>query len=309
MVARLLLRAELRRGLRAHLAVVAMLAGVAAALTLAAVIGRMAQAPWERTWQATGSPHLTLFGQDRATLEERCASTGRRRRPGSLDTGFVGVHAGRYHVETRLQEMPPPGVGRPAVVEGTADGLLFERSFARRLGVGPGDTVTFDTRSGPRTERITGLAVVYDQDAVSVLPAGRHVRPGRAARRASSRRTDRASRSSTSGSPTPTRRPRSPTGCRRSAGERRETGAVAWQQQREDVGERYESTQIALELLSALLLLCAAPIVATLVSERILARGRELAILRAGGLTPRRDRDAQRRSSTACWARSAVCWA
>ena len=71
-----------------------------------------------------------------------------------------------------------------------------------------------------------------------------------------------------------------------SAGERRETGAVSWQQQREDVGERYESTQIALELLSALLLLCATPIVATLVSERILARGRELAILRAGGLTP-----------------------
>ena len=33
-------------------------------------------------------------------------------------------------------------------------------------------------------------------------------------------------------------------------------------------------------------MLCAAPIVATLVSERILARGRELAILRAGGLTP-----------------------
>ena len=82
-----------------------------------------------------------------------------------LDTGFVGVHAGRYHVEARLQEMPPPGVGRPAVVEGTADGLLFERSFARRLGVGPGDTVTFDTRSGPRSERITGLAVVYDQEA------------------------------------------------------------------------------------------------------------------------------------------------
>ena len=55
MVARLLLRAELRRGLRAHLAVVAMLAGVAAALTLAAVIGRIAQAPWERTWRASGA--------------------------------------------------------------------------------------------------------------------------------------------------------------------------------------------------------------------------------------------------------------
>ena len=213
MVARLLLRAELRRGLRAHLAVVAMLAGVAAALTLAAVIGRMAQAPWERTWQATGSPHLTLFGQDRATLED-VRVDGKTASSGTLDSGFVGVHAGRYHVETRLQEMPPPGVGRPAVVEGNADGLLFERSFARRLGVGPGDTVTFDTRSGPRTERITGLAVVYDQDAVSVLPAGRRRSARARCSTRSSRRTGRASRSSTSGSPTPPRRPPSPTGCR-----------------------------------------------------------------------------------------------
>ena len=101
MVARLLLRAELRRGLRAHLAVVAMLAGVAAALTLAAVIGRMAQAPWERTWRASGSPHLTLFGHERAALEELRVD-GKTASSGVLDTGFVGVHAGRYHVETRL---------------------------------------------------------------------------------------------------------------------------------------------------------------------------------------------------------------
>ena len=282
MVARLLLRAELRRGLRAHLAVVAMLAGVAAALTLAAVIGRMAQAPWERTWKATGAPHLTLFGSERATLEQLRVD-GKTASSGVLDTGFVGVHAGRYHVETRLQEMPPPGVGRPAIVEGTADGLLFERSFARRLGVRPGDLVRFDTRSGPRTERVTGLAVVYDQDAFPFSQPGATfgsralldaLAPNERFAMEYVRLAD------------PEAAPAVADRLQASAGEQRETGAVSWQQQREDVSERYESTQIALELLSALLLLCAAPIVATLVSERILARGRELAILRAGGLTP-----------------------
>ena len=201
-----------------------------------------------------------------------------------LDTGFVGVHAGRYHVETRLQEMPPAGVGRPAIVEGTADGLLFERSFARRLGVGPGDTRDLRHALGPAHRAGHRPRRRLRPGRLSVLPAGRDVRIEGAARR-DSRRTS-GSRWSTSGSPTPTAAPAVADRLEAGAGERRETGAVAWQQQREDVSERYESTQIALELLSALLLLCAAPIVATLVSERILARGRELAILRAGGLTP-----------------------
>ena len=79
--------------------------------------------------------------------------------------------------------------------------------------------------------------------------------------------------------------PAVPTGCSRarasSGRPARCRGSAARGRQR-----ALQSTQIALELLSALLLLCATPIVATLVSERILARGRELAILRAGGLTP-----------------------
>ena len=80
MVARLLLRAESVAGYARTSLVVAMLAGVAAALTLAAVIGRIAQAPWERTWRASGAPHLTLYGQDRATL----AATARRREDGLI---------------------------------------------------------------------------------------------------------------------------------------------------------------------------------------------------------------------------------
>jgi ABC-type lipoprotein release transport system permease subunit len=282
MVARMLLRAELRRGLRTHLVVVAMLAGVAAALTLAAVIGRMAQAPWERTWEATGSPHLTVFGRDRATLEELRVD-GETASSGPLDSGFVGVHAGRYHVETRLQEIPPAGVGRPAVVEGTDEGLLFERSFARKLGVGPGDRVRFDTRSGPRTERITGLAVVYDQDPYPLAQPGATFGP-RALLDALAPEQRFAQEYVRLADPASA--PAVAEALQATAGERPETGAVTWLQQRVDAGERYQDIQIALELLSVLLILCAAPIVATLVSERILARGRELAILRAGGLTP-----------------------
>ena len=143
--------------------------------------------------------------------------------------------------------------------------------------------MTFDTRSGPRTERVTGLAVVYDQDAFPFSQPGATfgsralldaLAPNERFAMEYVRLAD------------PEAAPAVADRLEAGAGEQRETGAVSWQQQREDVSERYESTQIALELLSALLLLCAAPIVATLVSERILARGRELAILRAGGLTP-----------------------
>ena len=78
MVARLLLRAELRRGLRAHLAVVAMLAGVAAALTLAAVTGRMADKPLgahvARIRRA--APHAVLR-PDAAGLEARASYASR----------------------------------------------------------------------------------------------------------------------------------------------------------------------------------------------------------------------------------------
>lgn len=282
MVARMLLRAELRRGLRAHVTVVAMLAGVATALTLAAVIGRIAQGPWERTWQATGSPHLTVFGSDRAALAALRAD-GETASSGVVETGFVGVHTGRYHLETRLQEIPQADLGRPAVVEGTDDGLLFERSFARRLGVRPGDSVTFDTRSGPRTERIAGLAVIYDQDPYPFAQPGATFGP-------------KALLDALAPEPRfameyvrladPEAAPGVADRLQTFADGHRETDGVPWQQQRDDAGERYQSIQIALELLSMLLILCAAPIVATLVSERILARGRELAILRAGGLTP-----------------------
>jgi ABC-type lipoprotein release transport system permease subunit len=280
-VARLLLRAELRQGARAHLAVVAMLAGVAAALTLAAVVGRMASAPWERTWRATGGAHLTLIGMDRDALAQaRSTVPGITASSGPVETGFTGLHAGSWHVETRLVELVARGPGRPALVQGDRSGVVFERSFARHLGVRPGDTVTL---GNGRRERVSGLAVVSDQEPFpfgqpgltfgsralldAVVPAGR----GRFAFE-SVRLADPAS------APLVEARLQQP-GARAS-------GASSWQSQRADVGERFESVRIALELLSALLMLCAAPIVATLVSERILARAREFAILRAGGLTP-----------------------
>src|SRR4051794_15755049 len=164
-VTRLLLRGELRRGVGGHLVVVAILAGVAASLTLAAAIGRLAAAPWERTWRATGAAHLTLYAHHASDLTGVLARIpGLTAASGPIDTGFVGLHAGRWHVETRLEAHPAGGPGRPALVEGTARGLLLERSFARRLGVEPGDLVTFDAPGGPRAVRVTGLAVIADQE-------------------------------------------------------------------------------------------------------------------------------------------------
>jgi ABC-type lipoprotein release transport system permease subunit len=280
-IVRLLLRAERRQGLRAHAAVLAMLAGVAAALTLATIIGRMADEPWERTWRATGAPHLTVSGNTHEELGRGVALVpGVTASSGPIETGFTGLHAGKWHVETRLAEMPARGPGRPALVEGDAGGLLLERSFARKLGVRTGDTVRV---GGTRTERISGLVVVSDQEPYPFGQPGLSFGPetlldavvpadGPRFAYESLRIAD------------PSAAPAIEEKLRR-MGER-EFGAQSWQSQRADVGDRVESVRIALELLSLLLILCSAPIVATIVSERILARGREFAILRAGGLTP-----------------------
>lgn len=123
MFARTLLRAELRHGARRHLAVVALLAAVATAVTLAAVIGRMATDPWERTWRATGAAHLTVVAHDRAALRGALATIpGITESSGPIESGFAGMYAGGLHVETRLAELPSDAraPGRPAIAEGSA---------------------------------------------------------------------------------------------------------------------------------------------------------------------------------------------
>ena len=203
---------------------------------------------------------------------------------GPIETGFAGVHAGGYHVETRLAEMPPAGPGRPALVEGDAGGLMFERSFARRLGVAPGDTVR-STRRRPTRGAGQRARVVSDQEPYPFGQPGLTFGSRGAARRRRPRRRP-ALRVRVAAA----RRPGGRAGGRGASCSRWASASSALRAgstQRADVGERLESVRIALELLSVLLILCSAPIVATLVSERILARGREFAILRAGGLTPR----------------------
>jgi hypothetical protein len=274
MVARLLLRAELRRGVPGHLVVVALLAGVGAALTLAAVIGRMATDPWERTWRATGAAHLTIFAHDRAALATRLAGIPEiTASSGPIESGFAGLHAGRLHVETRLVERPrnARGPGRPAIVEGSepADGdVLLERSFASRLGVAPGDTVAFDAPGGRRTVRVSGLAVVADQEPYpfglpGVAFGSRALLDAVVAADGPRFTTAAVQLTDPQAAPAIADRVESGSG---------EFDAATWQSQRQNVGERLESTRIALVLISTLLVLCAAPIVATLVSERILAR-------------------------------------
>jgi ABC-type lipoprotein release transport system permease subunit len=276
MSARLLLRSELRRGLAGHVAVVATLAGVGAALTLGAVIGRLATEPWERTWRATGSPHLTLFASDAGELR---AVPGVTATSGPRLAGFVGLHAGSLHVETRLTERSP-GPGRAAIVAGSEPGpdeVLLERSFARELDVAPGARVAFDAPDGRRAARVSGIAVVSNQEpypfAQPGLAFGSRALIDALVPDARLRFYTESVRLADPGAA--------------SALEARlgEPGA-SWQAQRADVEERLVGVRVALKLLSALILLCAAPIVATLVSERILARARELAILRAAGLTP-----------------------
>lgn len=284
MVGRLLLRAELRHGARSDVAALVVLTGVATALTLAAVLGRVASDPWDATWRASGRPHVSL--KSRGSHRPLTALAGQDIAASRMvPDGNTGLRAGRWHVVARLVARHLNGPGRPVVVEGSAarmDEVLLERSFARAVGVEPGDAIALDTPGGPRRTRVSGLAVVSDRNPYPrTKPGLAFVSPSLLYAIVPSRHrgvtmwvrlTDAAAAPALAD-----RLDRRAWGL---------SSAQSWRDWRSDVDERLRGPRLALALIAALLVLCAAPIVMTLVSERILARSRELAVLRAAGVTP-----------------------
>src|SRR3954454_624006 len=151
-----------RRRLQAALTVL-VVAAAAAALTLALVLGEVANRPWERTFEATSGAHVTVVSPPGGGSPVAVA-----RRPGVVAStgvrafGFTSFRFDGGRFGLRLVGIPRgrAAVDRTLVEEGRsrrAGEVLLERSFARTLGLEPGDTIV--TANGARL-RVAGIAVV-----------------------------------------------------------------------------------------------------------------------------------------------------
>ena len=256
----------------------------AATLTIALGIGRVAERPWERTFEATNAPHVTArtlgVNADLSELERLSgvsASTGVRpvvfsafRRDGdTFGLQLIGTRPGSTVARPRVEEGSEPGMGE----------IVLERSFARFHGFEPGDRL----RVGGVPLAVSGIAVLSQGDAYP------RSQPGIAL---ATRETI------TQVEPSQTRwgsllgvrliDPEATVDFERRASSAVARGVVLrdWKEDRADASADARSVQVIISMFSAMLLLAGGAVLAILIGGRVLAQLREFGVLKAAGLTP-----------------------
>lgn len=265
-------------------------ASAAAALTVAFGVGRVADRPFERTFEQTQGAHITAVGfrdadADLESLErlpEVVASTGVQpwvvssfRNDGELfGIRLVGVP----------DDPEAVAVSRPLLEDGTwptAGQVLLERSFARFLGLDTGDRLVLGRGATPVV--VSGIAVV---------PSGEpypQTQPGMAfglERTIASIQPDRSAWARILGlriqdpeaAPAVARRAQNSLG--------RAVEVSPWTEERDEAAEMGRTVTVIVGIFSALLLLAGAAVLATLVSGRVVSQIRDVGLLKTAGLTP-----------------------
>ena len=261
-------------------------AAAAGALTIALGVGRVADRPFERTFEATNSPHVTA-----ATFEAGIDLTPLHELPGVVEssgqrpTVFTAFrHDGKLFGLRLVGSSGNADVPRLLLDEGSAPGpgeVVLERSFARFMGLEPGDrsrgppcgppSVSRGSRSCRRAKPIPSPS----RESASRSP-GRW--------RASSPIGRPGARCSASALPIRSRARGSwPAPCRCSA---RGWSSTTGNPSRPTRTPTAKTVQIIISLFSVMLLLAGGAVLATLIGGRVLAQLRELGVLKAAGLTP-----------------------
>lgn len=274
-----------RRRLQAALTVL-VVAVSAMALTLSLGVGRVADRPWERTFEATRAPHVTAVGM----LGGTDLSPVERMRGVTASTGVVPVVFSSVDLKGRtfglrmLGLEKRRGVGMPLIVSGDwvkPGGIVLERSFARFHGLRPGDRIVVGVSRVPL--RVAGIGVVSQGEAYPQSQPGiafglpetlAQVQPDRSrwtqlvGVRIADPEATAAFMASTA---------------RLLGGD---VELSDWKSGRADASSYAHASRVALSVFSFFFLLAGGTVLATLVGGRVAAQRREMGLLKATGLKP-----------------------
>lgn len=271
-----------QRRLQALVTVLAV-AGATTALVVALGVGRVADRPYDRTFAATNGAHVVVYGEPGAdlspveTLPGVVASTG----PRPVLVSSFRRDEGRFGIRLIGVGPVPPTVSRPLVVAGAwpEEGeVLLERSFARFLGLRPGDTL----RVGQLPVEVAGIAVVPTGEAYPLAQPGFGFVRGTTLRRLAG--------STQQGVVLGIRLSRphdADTVAARARGIPGVVVAEPWTEERAAATELARTLTVILSIFATLIFLSTGAVLATLVGARVLANAREIGLLKAVGLTPR----------------------
>ena len=273
--------AGLRRRRLETVLTILVVAAAAAALTVALGVGRVADRPWERTFEATNGPHVTAMsidvGADLSRLESRLEvvdSTGVR--PVAISSFRLEGHT--YGLRL-IGSDGDPRVARPLLRKGARAGsgeVVLERSFAELLGLLVGDRL----QTPNRPLRVSGIAVVSMGEGYPASQPGLAFAP---VATIASVAPDRSRWGSLLGL-----RLADPKTSREFVVSARGPGYQLedWQATRAQAIDASRTAQVILSIFAALLLLAGGAVLATLVGGRVLAQVRQIGLLKAAGMTP-----------------------
>jgi putative ABC transport system permease protein len=261
----------------------------AATLTVALHIGSVADAPWERTFRETNGAHILAFSlsRDIGRLAELPGVSEAAGPTPSVVTSFEtgGRQFGLYALGIGVE---PPTVERPLVTDGRwlsgTDEVVLERSFARALDIGSGDLIRARTTRGfidlvvvgtavlasgqPYPDSQPGRAFVAPEAIALIQPDSERWGWTQALRLTEPERVVdvllQASALLPSGP----------------------ANLEGWPEIRTDATERHRTTGIVLSTFSVILLVAVGFVLATVVGGRVLARSREIGLLKSVGFTP-----------------------
>jgi putative ABC transport system permease protein len=231
---------------------------------------------------------VLVFSPDRAAVEDLAEEPGVGSASPAIPASFSSFeHDGRT-IGVVASGVPRTGspVAEPYVTDGRWVGgsgeIVLERSFARYWDLGPGDRLALATVSGRVTLEVVGVAVTASQERYpESQPGAAFVAPETLSRI----QPDESSRQYTLGArlDDPSR---SGEVASRVADPARRVFAEDWQEQRASATEDTRTIRIILTVFAVFLLLASGFVIANQVGARVLARLREIGVLKAVGLTP-----------------------
>ncbi|OIV38733.1 hypothetical protein BIV57_04080 [Mangrovactinospora gilvigrisea] len=160
--------------------IVLITAAITAALVLASAVTVSATAPWQRTFRQSHAAHIWIHTTPGTSATSLAHLPGVVTVAGPYPTiSTTLIHAG-HSVPLELRGVAgTPAVSRPLVRSGkwlspqTPDGIVLERSLARSLWTGTGDHLTVRGADGtPHTLRVVGVADTADQASYPATSPG-----------------------------------------------------------------------------------------------------------------------------------------
>jgi putative ABC transport system permease protein len=281
--------AGIRSRLFAGILTIILTAAAAATIILTLEIGSTISDPWKRTFEAANGAHVFATVPTEADARSVARLTGVADSDEPIPFTKATMIVNGEKVDVFLAGLDGrPRINVPVLTEGTevtAGGAVLERSLARALGISVGSDIGFQSATGPNELEVVGTAIspsqpryprsnpgiawVTRQTLEQIEPIQSDWHWFQSVRLADPLTAPAFAEAATMAFPPET------------------VSIESWQDQRAIALQEADPIRIILTMYTLLLLIVSYAVIAILIGARVSSQYREIALMKAIGLTPR----------------------